>query len=55
MLVDTWSALQNVTDNLTKTITEVPGAQMPDVSQLEGIFKDFKEINLKKVALLETV
>lgn len=54
-LCDTWSALTNVTENLTKTITDIPGSTMPDVATLEGIFKEFKEINDKKVKLLAVV
>ncbi|XP_042891575.1 uncharacterized protein LOC122266063 [Penaeus japonicus] len=54
-LCDTWSSLSNVTENLTKTITDIPGSTMPDVATLEKIFKEFKEINDKKVKLLAVV
>ena len=54
-LCDTWSELKKVTDNLTETIANVPGIDTPDVSSLEGIFVQFKEINVKKVQLLQAV
>ncbi|XP_050728226.1 muscle-specific protein 300 kDa-like [Eriocheir sinensis] len=54
-LCDTWSELQKVTNNLTEIIANVPGTDTPDVSSLEGIFKTFKEINDKKVKLLQAV
>lgn len=54
-LCDAWSELQSVTDNLTKTITEVPGSNIPDVAALEAIFKKFKEINDKKMKLLTVI
>jgi len=54
-LCDTWSALSGVTDNLTKIITDIPGTTIPDVAQLETIFKEFKEINDKKVNLLKVI
>lgn len=54
-LCDTWSSLSEVTEKLTKTITDIPGSTMPDVATLENIFKEFKEINDKKVKLLTTV
>ncbi|XP_066974503.1 muscle-specific protein 300 kDa-like isoform X1 [Macrobrachium rosenbergii] len=54
-LVETWSELQKVTDNLTQTIIAIPGANVPDVASLENIFKQFKEINDKKMKLLSAV
>ncbi|KAG0728076.1 hypothetical protein GWK47_033238 [Chionoecetes opilio] len=54
-LCDTWSELKKVTDNLTETIANVPGIDTPDVSSLEGIFGEFKQINTKKVQLLQAV
>jgi len=42
-------------EGLTNAITEIPDSSTPDISQLEGIFKDFREANAKKVALLEVV
>jgi len=40
---------------LTNAITEIPDSSASDISNLEGIFKEFREINTKKVALLEMV
>jgi len=54
-LVDTWSELTDLTSNLTNTICSISGAVKPDVSSLEGIFTNFRDINEKKVKLLETV
>ncbi|KAK7020239.1 hypothetical protein SK128_027530 [Halocaridina rubra] len=54
-LCNTWSELQAVTENLTKTITDIPGSNLPDVAALEGIFKQFKEINGKKMSLLSVI
>ncbi|XP_068218140.1 muscle-specific protein 300 kDa-like [Palaemon carinicauda] len=54
-LVDTWSELQKVTDSLTQAIVAIPGANLPDVSSLESIFKQFKEVNDKKMKLLSAI
>merc|ERR1712212_918484 len=54
-LVDTWSELTELTNNLTTTICSISGATKPDVSQLETIFTNFRDINEKKVKLLEAV
>lgn len=54
-LVDTWSELTDLTSSLTNTICSISGAVKPDVSSLEGIFTNFRDINEKKVKLLETV
>jgi len=54
-LVDTWGELTDLTTNLTTTICSISGAVKPDVSSLEGIFTNFRDINEKKVKLLETV
>jgi len=54
-LVDTWSELSKLTENLTETICTISSATKPDVTMLEGIFQNFRAINEKKVALLESV
>jgi len=54
-LVDTWGELTELTNSLTQTICSISGAVKPDVSQLETIFTSFRDINEKKVKLLETV
>merc|ERR1711970_826902 len=54
-LVNTWSELQNVMGGLTNAITAIPDSSASDISNLEGIFKEFREINAKKVELLEVV
>ncbi|KAF2369154.1 Spectrin repeat [Trinorchestia longiramus] len=54
-LVSTWSELSTLTNSLTETICSISSATKPDVSSLEGIFKKFREINDKKVKLLEVI
>jgi len=40
---------------LTNAITEMPDSSAAHITNLEGIFKEFKDINARKVALLEVV
>ncbi|XP_018019630.1 muscle-specific protein 300 kDa isoform X2 [Hyalella azteca] len=54
-LVDTWSELSTLTNNLTETICNISSAVKPDVSMLEGIFQKFRTINENKVKLLEVI
>jgi len=54
-LVNTWGELQTLTESLTETICKISGDTAPDVSQLENIFKNFRDINEKKVKIIETV
>lgn len=54
-LCNTWNSLQQMTEKLATAITEIPGSTTPDVSSLEGIFKEFRTINEKKVKLLEAI
>jgi len=54
-LVDTWTELTNLTANLTETIAKIAADTMADVSGVEGTFNNFREINSKKVKIIETV
>ncbi|XP_069172218.1 muscle-specific protein 300 kDa-like [Procambarus clarkii] len=54
-LCNTWSELKKVTEGLMDTIANIPGSSAPDVTTLESIFKNFKDINDKKVKLLATI
>lgn len=54
-LVETWSQLQDTMTGLTTAITTIPDSQTPDLSILEGKFMEFREINEKKVNLLNVV
>lgn len=54
-LCNTWSELSKVMDDLTLAITAIPGTNVPDVTTLESIFKHFKEVNEKKMKLLDAI
>ena len=53
--MDTWTELTNVTSNLTETIAKIAADTLADVSGVESIFNNFREINSKKVKIIETV
>jgi len=54
-LVDTWTELTTVTSSLTESIGKIAADTKPDVSGVEAIFNSFREINDKKVKIIETV
>jgi len=54
-LCNCWSELTTMTEGLTEQITSIPGDNVPDLASLEVVFKNFKEINDKKVKLLKEI
>lgn len=54
-LCSTWDTLTGITEGLSHTITSIPDSETPDLSSLEGIFKEFRDANDKKVTLLSLI
>jgi len=54
-LVDTWTELTSVSSNLTEAIAKITADPLADVATVEGIFNNYREINIKKVKIVETV
>jgi len=54
-LVDTWTELTSVSSNLTEAIAKITADPLADVATVEAIFNNYREINIKKVKIVETV